>query len=261
MTVTRKLKHQWKLQALLAAKTFPFSTSLALNVSCYKQELRRPGLLNSTLLLKQSNKKQVYVLFSQLLARAWSLKHELHLVGFPKKSEHLSSPPRGQIHVPQDGNSSHYLLQGIDFGPRGQTQRYKQCQGELRVPTIQHQPFATELVLLWKPKLLQSPEESTQHRLRHLWGSCLVTAPCTEGQNLHGQKTCLQMFWLLSGISDGTGWLFSDGKVSQLWHMASRDCSPSPSAPAPAQSFINGSQHSSGRTKFPSLHSRMLSQF
>lgn len=83
-TVTRKLKHQWKLQALLAVKTFPFSTSLALNISCYKQELSKPGLLNSALLLKQSNKKQVYVLFSKLLAGAWSLKHELHLVGIPK---------------------------------------------------------------------------------------------------------------------------------------------------------------------------------
>lgn len=60
-----------------------------------------------------------------------------------------------------------------------------------------------------------------------------------------------------------TGWLLLDGKVRQVWHMAGRDSSPNPAAPAPAtvQSFISGRQHSSGRTKFPSLHSRMLSQF
>lgn len=104
--------------------------------------------------------------------------------GLSQKVEAPIQPSQGQIHGPQHGNSSHNLLQGIDFGPQGQTQRYKQFQGELTGPTIQHQPFATELLLLWKLKPLQSPEESTQHPLRHLWGSCLAKAPCTEGQNL-----------------------------------------------------------------------------
>lgn len=164
--------------------------------------------------------------------------------------------------MPRDGNSGHYLLQGIDF-VLGVKPRGANSSQELRGSTIQHQPFATELVLLWKLKLLQSPEKSTQHPLRLLWGSCSATAPCTAGQSLPLPKTCLQMFWLPSGISDGTGWLFLDGKVGLVWHKASRDSSPSPPAPAPAttQSFIHGRQHSSGRTKFPSLHSRMLSQF
>lgn len=96
--------------------TFPFSASLALNVSCYKQVLGKPGLLSSPLLLKQSNKKQVYVLFSQLLqqpAGAWSVKHELHLVGFPKKSKHPSSPLRAKYTGPNTGIPAITCFRGL----------------------------------------------------------------------------------------------------------------------------------------------------
>lgn len=184
--------------------------------------------------------------------------------GLSQKVEAPIQPSQGQIHGPQHGNTSHNLLQGIDFGPQGQTQRYKQFQGELTGPTIQHQPFATELLLLWKLKPLQSPEESTQHPLRHLWGSCLAKAPCTEGQNLLLARTMsadvLDTQWHLKWH-----WVtvFRWQSEPGVAHGKARDRSPSPSVPTPAtaQSFIDGRQPSSGRTKFPGLHSRTLSQF
>lgn len=47
-----------------------------------------------------------------------------------------------------NGNFSRSSLQWTDFGPQGQTRSYKPLQQVLTGPAVQHQCFATEMVLL-----------------------------------------------------------------------------------------------------------------
>lgn len=209
--------------------------------------------------MKQSNKNEVYVLFSQLLqqpAGALSLNRELHLVGFPKTPKHPSSPPG-----PNSGaatphrNFTHNLLQRIKqlilvlrikpgvTNPSNENWQDRLCQRETltfyalniiygivlnafshaKPYNIPAQPVSWSLLMektrdtgRLKATLVSWREEPNTSEMSPgvLFGhSC----PYWGALASHCPVLHLQMFWIASGISDGTRWLSLGNKLSQVW--------------------------------------------
>lgn len=156
--------------------------------------------LNRPCYVKQPNKREVYVLFSGLLPRpdsSLSLKHELHLVGFPNTSQHPSRSPGPNAGAPAPaGRFSRSSLRWAGLGPQGQTRSYEPLQQALTAPGVQHRRFAPQTVALCCTATACSGDDSpclavqlSQREVRNRFVSETVADFLCSGNN---QRNCLK---------------------------------------------------------------------